>query len=324
MAYADLVALDERTVVESIPFSQVDFRLQETDNGNRLFARFGDLDVNVRNSERQFEVICQAFDVPRPFAERVSPSLLGEMFREMANNKDREARNNWMIDTDSGELISFGDPRKPYIPYSRVGSILENKGMELKGDLIRHGDAEIVGLHQHQGRVEPRVGDVTLSGINIKFNPLMDNPPEVLPWSERLVCTNGMTSTNNRERVRVVGHDVDFVLEQIDGLADRMMQEAERLNHGFADMAGQEVNDPAAAMRNFIIANRIPARLHQNLIELAQGLETPTTMYDILNIYTQMATHTFEPDNRRRLQAIGGHVALTNHLNCSTCGHELQ
>jgi hypothetical protein len=323
MAYSDLVALDERTHIETLPFDKVDFKIEETDEGDRLFAQFGDVEVRVRQP-RQFETLCTAFDIPVNFAGDMPQELLGEIFATRGKQK-ADKTFNWAIDTEVEEVIAYGDIRKPYIPFSMVGGILEGVGMEdLDGSLGRNGVGEITGTHPHTAYVEPRVGDITRSGLNVHMNPMNDDPPQVAPWSLRLVCTNGMTSLREKERIKVVGHDVDSVLEQIEFQARKQFEFAERLNYRFADMVSHEVN-PTEAMRNLLIAERIPARLHRNLIDEAASLpEDQHTMYDVMNVFTRFATGQFDPIRRFNLQQIGGDATLANHINCSRCGTELQ
>ncbi len=323
MSYQDLLDLDARVDLQRVPVSKVEFKLREVENGDRLHAKIGDHEVRVQKNPRQFETICQAFGVPFKFAENVSQTLLGDIFREMADRHSSDDVNNWLIDSTEEELVSFGDSKKPYIPYGAVGSILEDVGLELDGQLIRHGAAEITGTHPSRMTVEPRVGDVTRSGVNIHMNPTNDDPPIIAPWSLRLVCTNGMTSLREKPRISVVGYDVDDVLAEIEYEAQKAMEFAERLNHSFADMSAHQV-DPVSTMENMIRSGNIPSRMRQNLLELAGQLPGDQhTMYDVLNIYTRLASGTFDPDTRFRLQAVGGDLALDNHLHCARCGTEL-
>ncbi len=322
--YNDLVELDTRTVIETVPFDKVEFGLEEADEGNRLFAKFGDHSVQVRQSPKQFEVLCNAFGVPFKFAEDLPQELLGDIFRTLGQSKGNVAYN-WALDGVDNELRSFGEAKKPYIPYSRIGSIFEKNGFtDLNGFIGRNGIGEITAVSPTRASIEPRVGDVTQSGILYRGNPLNHTPPVILPFSYRLVCTNGMTSMQERERINVVGHDVDDVLEQIEYQAQRAFEFAERLNHRFADLVSHEV-DPVQAMNNLIVSRRVPRNLHQNLRDEAASLpEGFRTMYDVLNIFTRYATGQYDPNRRLELQAIGGDIALSEHLNCSRCGSVLE
>lgn len=321
--YQDLIDLDQRTVIETVPFNKVEFNMQEDENGERLFAKFGDSSVRVRAQDKPFETLCKAFDVPFKFASGIPQELLGDILRTMADSKG-DALYNWAIDSSDNQLSAYGEGKKPYIPYSRIGSIFENAGMEELGGFVgRNGVGEITGTHVHQARIEPREGDITRSGLLFRGNPLNNTPPEILPYSFRLVCTNGMTSKQERTRINVVGHNVDDVLEQIEFEAQRAFEFAERINHRFADLVSHRV-DPVVAMNNLLIANRIPVRLRQNMLDEAANLtEEFHTMYDVLNIFTRYATGQYDPDRRLELQNIGGNIALSEHLNCTRCGSEL-
>lgn len=326
MPYADLLSVDERIHVERVPFNKVEFGTQDTEDGERLFAKFGDSSIRVRHNPRSFETLCQGFGVPYKFADSVSQTLLSSIFQEMAVRQG-DTDYNWAVDPNEGELVAFGDAKKPYIPFRRVAQVFENQGFTINEDksgFVRHGQGEVIALHETQARVSPRVGDDVLSGINLRMNPMMDDPPVIVPWSERLVCSNGMTTYRERERIGVVGHTVDDVLEQIESEARRAFERAEMLNHGFADMVGQNVLDPEQAMRNILRSHDIPARMRENLLAQARTLAPEYhTMYDVLNIFTRAATGIYNSDNRIRLQAVGGNIALDNHLSCSQCGHDL-
>lgn len=320
--YEELVALDERTALAPVSFDQVEFSIGETENGERLITKFGDHEVEARKSDRQFENICKAFEVPTKFAANVSQNLLKDIFEEVKQQKVGQ-HYNWVIDTEDNELIAYGSSKKPYIPYGSVGEIFQAEGLtELQGELTRYGEAEIVGTSPEIALIEPRVGDITQSGANIHFNPMMDNPPQLYAWSYRLWCSNGMGDKIG-ERINVTGHSVDEVLEQIEFQARRAFQQAEHMNNRFADLVDHQVN-PVEAMRNLGIANNIPRRVRRNLIDEASALpDHQRTMYDVLNIFTRFASGEYDPSRRLALQNIGGNVALNHHLHCNRCGHEL-
>jgi len=327
MPYQDLVDIDNRTHLETLPSRQVEFNIHEVEEDGegveRLHAKIGDSEVLIKKNPRQFELVCHAFGVPFKFAENVSQTLLGDIFTELADRKGGDEVNNWLVDTELDELVSYGDVRKPYIPYGRVGDILLDNGLEVDGSLIRHGGAEITGTHPSEYTVEPRQGDIVRSGVNIRFNPTMDDAPLITPWSLRLVCTNGMTSLREKPRIKVVGHSVDDILDNMAYEAQKALEFGERMNHGFADMVGNQVN-PVDHMENLITSGNIPSRMHESLMQQASALAPDhRTAYDVLNIYTRMASGIYDPDARFKLQAIGGDLALDNHLHCGRCGHEL-
>lgn len=323
MAYSDLVDLDQSTVIETVPLNQVDFMVNNELENDSLAVRFGDTQINVGQNDKQFEVLCSAFGVPRPFAEKLpSIELLKDIFVTMANKEDAY---NWAVDSFKGELAAYGEARKPYIPYSSVGQIFENAGMEdLQGFVGRNGIGEITGTHFHNALVEPRVGDITRSGLLYRGNPLNPVPPIILPYSYRLWCENGMSSREDKEPIKVTGHTVDDVLEQIEAQAERAFTMAERMNQHFADLVAHRVN-PVVAMNNLLIAHKVPARLRENMMAEASALtEEFHTMYDILNIFTRYATGQHDPNRRLDMQVIGGDIAMSEHLNCNRCGSVLE
>jgi hypothetical protein len=153
----------------------------------------------------------------------------------------------------------------------------------------------------------------------------MEDNPVLTPWSERLVCTNGMTVIEDRPFFDVSGNSVEDVLRQIDEAADREFRRAEEINQRFSDLTNHPVADLVRAVDSVSAANGTPVRLRNAMRDRALEIsfmppEGGFTMYDVLNIFTYFATYR-SGDARTRFanQGLAGDMLYTGSMVCSHC-----
>lgn len=316
MAYADLVEFDENLEVSQIPVSEVNFYNRNGD----VVADFAGTEVLVENSTRLFG---NTFGIPYKFVQElrsVNPNTLANVFSDMRNVEgDKDFL--WGVIGDT--LASCGPAKKPHIPFTAVGDALVNKGFRLGGELGEFGNGLITATHEDNAWVEVREGDVLNSGVRIQMSPLMLDNPIVSPWSYRKVCDNGMTRYDDLESVKVIGRDVDTVMEQINNLADKMFGQAESLNRSFASMTNHRI-DVFRAIRNMASAHRVSRGMREDMFNRAANLPSDRqTMYDALNIFTEVARDIGDINQRGNMQALAGTILSEEELRCESCGHSL-
>lgn len=316
MAYEDLVEFDETVELKELPFDEVNFLIRDGD----VVANFAGKEAHVTNS---MEIFGNVFGIPYKFGQelaQINKNTLSNVLTDLARNQGPKDYL-WGIGEDT--LLTCGPSNKPHIPFSMVGNTLVNKGFELKGDLGRFGNGVITAIHPSEARVEPRVDDVISSGVRVQMSPLMIENPIVTPWSERLICTNGLTLMDDRERVNVIGRDVDTVIQQIDDLADRVFRQAEGMNYSFADMTSHRV-DVFRAIRNMANAHRIPRALVEEMNERAGNLgPNEQTMFDAINIFTEVTRDIPDVNRRGNMQGVAGQILAEEEMRCQSCGHHL-
>lgn len=317
MSYADLLTIDERTNIRNAPLREIEYVMED----GELVARIDGTSIPV---ESNLDVFAAALDVPRPFANnrlRGRPETLATVLNAMREDIP-EKPYQWALGEDEGgtpRVFSYGPSNKPYIPYGRIGEILSRKGMELGGEFdYRDNMGIITASMPNAARVEPREGDILRSGVRVAMTPTMFINPQVSPYSLRLICTNGMTRNVERERVHLVGNTVDEVMAELEEMADRAFERAAQLNEEFAALVNEQTN-PTQAISQIAARNGFSARVTREMTRRAAALgEDEQTMYDALNVVTEVARDVESPSTRARLQSTAGRLAHESH--CSSCG----
>lgn len=329
MSYEELAERSRATQVRAVPMSQVDWGTGDFGSGQVPTARFDDLVVPVTSESR--DILAGAYHVPRDFMEQLHPETQVAVLRD--RSRVYEETLHWGVNTgdDAGDVSTnalefWGPISKPVVPFNLIGDLFRHGGFEIEGTRERGGTGVITATSTIEGMIEPREGDITRSGVRIQHDPGMRTNTITTPYSYRLICLNGMTTTVERPRMNVVGHDVDSVLSQIEEIAESAFRQAESLNQLFASLDDHPANIEST-VRDICIAYRIPASLRNRMLQEAQRLArlgSGHTLYDALNIITQISTHEIsDPSRRLNMQAVAGRVAEDGQLNCSRCGSNL-
>jgi hypothetical protein len=318
MDYAEIMERSRQTQVVDLPLGEIEVSTQD----GTVVADIGGTEVPVEGDT--LEVVAKSLDLPFKLMRTLSPQTQVVVFEDRIS--DNAATNlNFGVNPELQTVEFFGPQTKPVVQTHLVGEVLENRGFEMTAEAGRFGSTVLTATHPFEGRVEPRVDDITRAGIRYEGNPAMDTNPFVTPWSERLACTNGMTLTEDRPLFNIVGHSVEDVLRQIEEAAEREFQRAEQINSRFADLNSHPVNNLVTAVFSLAAANRTPAWLRKAMTDRAEEMSIlpPSggfTMYDAMNIFTYFATHR-SSDSRSRFsnQSIAGGMLYNETLVCSHC-----
>lgn len=182
---------------------------------------------------------------------------------------------------------------------------------------------EITGTDPDSG--QRRVGDVLQGGVVITFSPIGAIPAEVGSYINRLLCTNGMTSSEQLDRWAAPGGD---------GAADVYEWMPEAISNAFDTldarfracqrMADTPINEDAieTVVEDLFSHFRMPATLQASVRRRLANVNV-SNLWDVTNAMTWAATHDDairDPRHRVRLMRYAGDTA--GHTErCSTCNH---
>ena len=178
-----------------------------------------------------------------------------------------------------------------------------------------HPDARI------EGRKE--VGDITHGGVRILANPIEAKPPKVLTYLHRLWCTNGSTSPEHEGAINIKGSNVDEVLAELELVAQKVMGDLDKKLAAYAALADRR--PPGSPTRFAYQLGReynLTQRIMDRVIERVAVLPEDASLYDVQQVFTQLANGNVNYRTMTALQHLGGDMAFaTDHVvhRCETC-----
>jgi hypothetical protein len=178
-----------------------------------------------------------------------------------------------------------------------------------------HPDARI------EGRKE--VGDITHGGVRILANPTEVEAPKVMTYLHRLWCTNGSTSPEREGTISLKGHTVDEILVEMEQACKTVLGQ---LDQKLADYAALADRKPPGSPTRFAYQlgreYRLTQRVMDRVMERVAILPEDASLYDVQQVFTQLANGNVNYRTMTALQHLGGDMAFdTNHVvhRCEAC-----
>lgn len=234
---------------------------------------------------------CAELGIPARFLmEKCSPDLQERVLAELAETKPIYP----VMKND--EVTAFMSDVGYFVDTERMFDVLDNA--------IPSADFNRVYTHPRDGigiaisgerQTAVRKGDLVGSGALVKFHPFGSAGVEVQTYVNRLVCTNGMVSTESRSKYRRpasegYGSDLyDWVRERTIFAYDQAAAEVERLRAS-VDIILTDSNREGI-MRHAL--DRLPSSTRGAVQDLLIT-NPPDTLYDMINILTDVASHQVE------------------------------
>lgn len=168
-----------------------------------------------------------------------------------------------------------------------------------------------------------QVGDVTAGGLRIGYDRKHNLAPFVQPWMFRLICTNGMETTDNGLRVEARGASVDDVLAELQAAGERAFSRVDAQIRHFYDLRNTPVANPEREITRLARERGIPARSTAALMNLVptEALPDNPTMFDVTNLVTNLANSgaMIRDGGRLLLERAGGSVIADHEARCAHC-----
>lgn len=171
---------------------------------------------------------------------------------------------------------------------------------------------------------DPSVGDITRGGVRVGMDIKHGLSPWVQPYLYRLICTNGMETTDAGLKVDARGASVEEVLAEFEAAADRAFRRVEEDMASFYRLREERVNNPERTLIRMAEERGLPARTVVTLAERVPSItddDGTTTMFELVNLVTNAANDPRIRNRfgaRRTLEQTGGSV-VTEHSD--RCGH---
>lgn len=186
-------------------------------------------------------------------------------------------------------------------------------------DIVTDHSVEVRPDSRIEGRQE--VGDITHGGVRILANPIEARPPQVLTYLHRLWCTNGSTSHQDEGTINIKGSTVEQVLESLELAARQAMGDLDNKLDAYADMANRRPpGSPTRFAYQLAREAKLPQRLTDRLIERVAILPEDCSIYDVQQIFTQLANGNVNYRTMTHLQHIGGDLAFNTDAVTHRCG----
>ena len=170
---------------------------------------------------------------------------------------------------------------------------------------------------------ERAIGDITHGGIRMFANPTELQSPVVQRMLYRLWCTNGSTSPEAEGTISLKGKTIDVLIPELEAAARQAMSQLDQDLASYADLANRyPPGSKEAFARQLGVEHSIPARVMSRILDRIEILPAEATLYDIQQVFTEVANGNLPFRTRILLQGLAGNLAMnTDHVvhRCTSC-----
>lgn len=285
--------------------------------------------------EQTERAVAQYLNLPKAYLHRCDPEFRAATVNHWLRNAEHATTTVEYTDVN-GEmnLVAMQRPDRPVMPLHQVGEIVAR---------VFHPDDDIITLLRddskfhidvatsHSVTVPPapaipdrRLGtvDTTRGGIRILATPHQSKPPIVQTYFHRLVCTNGMTAPRAESTIALRGKTVEEILVEMEEAASRLLGNMDAQLAHYADMANKRVRgNPATFAFRVAQENGIGARATERIMSRAGALPTDgqVSLYDVVNIFTEVAQSGMQYTGQVRLQEVAGTMTADAEATLNRC-----
>lgn len=224
---------------------------------------------------------------------------------------------------EGGSLVGFTKDARPIYPVAQVLAKAEETltGIGAPMDELGFGNVRVNMDRVTFGLVtervaEPKVGDVVNGGIWFTHSPTARKTPEISPFVNRLVCTNGMISARALSKWSWRGN-LDF-LDWVDASVTTSWNALDEEFQGLHNLTEQTLNGHASSVVEDIFdRHRVPAGLRQGILDAVID-EADGTMYGIAQAFNRAANQVEDIGQMRGLLMVTGDLAAQSD-RCDSC-----
>lgn len=180
-----------------------------------------------------------------------------------------------------------------------------------------------------------QVNDLAGAGVRLFQDRKHNLAPQVSPFSYRLICTNGMVTSDEGLKVDARGQSVEEVLAELELAADRAFRRAESDLAAFYSLRSERVANPERTLLRLGTEAGLPVRTITRLQErvpimiqdnVANGGDETVSMFDLVNLITNQANDESirgRSGARATLEAVGGNIVTEHADRCNACQSRL-
>jgi hypothetical protein len=277
--------------------------------------------------------LAQYLGVSKAYLAKCPPDLKAHNLNYWLSRRENAAA---VIEAVGEHWVTIHKPGLLILPLARVADVITetmNPDYEVVS-LIRNDTKfhiDIITPHhveiEPDNRIEDRtqgtrtVGDITHGGVRIISNPTEVEAPQVLTYLHRLWCTNGSTSPESEGIIRLKGNTIDDVFVELEGACRRVMGD---LNSKLDDYAAlSRTFPPGSPVRFAYQLGReygLTQKLMDRIIERVNVLPEDATLYDIQQVFTELANGAVNYKTMIKLQHLSGDLAFNTEAVTHRCG----
>ena len=291
-------------------------------------------DERITLTGNSFVQLCNLIDVPSSYAGRMPDTLTDFTVNYLLTEGPRRPYNA-LVD-DKGVARSLMRPDLPYVP---PDALLEAIVDSFDGEapfVHRWGVNDgkfVVQLRSPELTFEDPGGSVLFGGVAVAYDDSWKTAPVFKTFLNRLVCDNGASVNIDGRKFRVNGYSSDGVLAQANEFSSLALDQVKQMVDGLLAMQQDKIRNAESAVRNMCVQYRLPNKIKELLIRyltdegylatVSDGI--PSTMYDIVNLFTYVGTHDFtiSVEYRDLLCEIGGGAMFAHDETCESCGSKV-
>jgi hypothetical protein len=277
-----------------------------------------------------------ALDIPTKYLDRIAGTELfaGNVNHWLDKFSDHEATIVFNRGEGTVNEILDADVFRKRLPRADVVRVIS----DIVGDDTARVRSVIEGARKTVIRVssplhsvcpERRVGDITEAGLMLTL-PKGIQAPVVSVYLHRLVCTNGMTKTDNKLKVEIKGLDSKEIIENIRTMGSLVWARAQKMLHGLAVLDDEVIENPRYMAGLFAREMGMNARTQKYAEDLISDFvdfnrDYRITRYDLVQLMTAI---THDPRVKQAArdaieEGAGNMVAIaTEEHRCDSC-HQL-
>jgi hypothetical protein len=319
-------------LIDSLGGSQEE-RISTTLNNIEISDDAGTLSIGGRQfflDELAENSLANYLKVNRTYLAQCPPDLKATNFRYWLNYRENASVT---VECLENSITGFFRPDAMLIPVAPVAEIVgrifspEDEVKDIRRDNERfHVD---VVSHAHYVDVpnpdripgRPEVGDITSGGVRILAFPNAPVAPSVTAYLHRLVCRNGMTEAQQEGTIRLKGKTVPEVLVEMEQAARQVLGGLDEKLTSYARMAQRAIPGNASSFVYQIAReHNIGPRVLNRLMERANLLPANATLYDVQQIFTEVANSGVKYRTMVALQSLGGELAFHTDRVLHRCG----
>jgi hypothetical protein len=239
-----------------------------------------------------------------------------------------------MVETVGNQIVSMHAPEIKVIPLHQIGQMVA-RNFAPDDTVAFHAD----DTHFHMDVVaktysvdvpnpdkrpfRPEVGDITYGGIRFLTYPHTTKAPAVLPYVERYVCTNGMTTEESLGRIVIKGNTVPEIIDAMEFQAQYWLQTMDDRLARYAHTAHETVpGNPQAFVLALAHERKLTQGVVDEIMKTVNQLGDDASVYDINQAITAVANMDVNYATRNKLQTLGGSLAFNSAAHtqrCRTC-----
>lgn len=169
----------------------------------------------------------------------------------------------------------------------------------------------------------PAVGDITAGGVRILAHPNEAKAPTVQSYLHRLICANGMTTPESQGTIKIKGRTVPEVLQEMEEVAHQVLSTLDDKLADYAAMAHRPIpgGNPTSFAYQVGREAGLGQRVMDRIVQRANLLPADNaTLYDVQQIFTEVANAGVSYSTMTRLQTVGGSMAFDTERVLHRCG----